>query len=697
MSANGISVEKYCPSCGLNFPQGQETIRCAGDNTVLLPVTKDELLGKIIDHKVEILTVLGAGASSTVYRARQVDLGRPVAFKLLRTDLVSSALKIQRFGQEARLIGRLDHPNVCRVYDFGILNSGQPYLVLEIIEGKSLATVLKDEGTLLVSRAVYLCKEIAEGLKEAHRKGIIHRDLKPSNIMVVETGAGETIKLIDFGLAKAFAPEREDPGASSGYVVGTPSYMSPEQVLGHPLDARTDIYSLGCIFSEMLTGKKAIDGVNAFEIMSRHLRTEPQLNRDEGGISPQLKALVLKCMRKDPDSRYQTAQEVLDALSAVETGSASLVQPVHPLHKFLRSMPGYVTAGLVCLTVLGLSLHSMNQNYVRETDHAAQLISQLKDCEARNEIDQAERLGKEAFQWLKIHGKEYSPEMIDLGRAMQRIYAREVRTQESGEYIKAVFEAQRVLAARDTSGGTDKLLAACREAGTAYLNCNSDEQAMPYLEQWLALIEKKSGNFSKDCTQPLLSLCRAEVALGNYKAADRNYRRLVELCEKHHAGHDIRLSVMNEAAELYLKMGDPEAASTLADQAVSLLAGASQPIQSKTLQRSALCAASCGQYVKASRLIDRATELNARSGASQDELQLLVLKGRYLREAKRYRQAETVSRQAVVRVTTYDTDGNLYKWAINEYAKVLEETGRKAEAETVRLTGKLSSGKKIKQ
>jgi eukaryotic-like serine/threonine-protein kinase len=578
MSAQGIAVEKYCPVCGLKFPPSDDATKCTKDGAPLLPVTKDPLIGQTVEENVELLELIGAGASSMVYRARRTNLNQLVAFKLLRSDLVSSVHKIQRFENEARMVGRIKHPNVCAVFDFGLLNSGQPYLVLELVDGKSLATVLTEESKLPTARAIHLLKQIGAGLQEAHNNGVMHRDLKPSNIMVVGSGENETVKLIDFGLARALDPDLAEQLTTSGYIFGTPSYMSPEQVLGKPLDARTDIYSLGCVFYEMLTGKKAIDGDTAFDIMSKHLQAGPEAMTDE--LPAPLQMVVVKCMQKEPANRYQTVQAVLDAVAALKTST-----PFAVYHRRLfRKLRVPITISFI-LGSIAISTYSILPFITPKSDPGAKLVAELKDLETANKLDQAEVAGKKTFDWLKAHGRAHSQEMIDVSRTMQRIYDRQARTQESGPYIKAIFEAE--------SKMTGDLIHANQRAGAAFLSTNSEKEAVPYLAAWLKLTEEKYGATSKECEQPLLDLCHAQVGSAMYSDAEQNYRRLTEISTRSDSGAqpEFLVSMYRELADLYLKMNKPKDAITFANKAVALAADVSPRAREGAWEKAGVCAA----------------------------------------------------------------------------------------------------------
>ncbi|HYX41341.1 MAG TPA: serine/threonine-protein kinase, partial [Pyrinomonadaceae bacterium] len=245
----------YCSSCGLSL---------AGDTkeTELLPaldnsfktVATDPLIGRVLDAKYELLAPLGAGGMGTVYRARRVHIGDEVAVKVLSPQYVSSSESVERFRREARAAALLRHPNVVTIHDFGEPrgDDAPAYIVMELVEGRSLKSLLIEEGKLAPARAVALMQGICAGVAAAHRRNVIHRDLKPDNIIVIppeREGERETVKVIDFGIAKLRDTDTTAATLTiAGTVLGTPHYMSPEQCRGENLDARADVYSLGAIF-----------------------------------------------------------------------------------------------------------------------------------------------------------------------------------------------------------------------------------------------------------------------------------------------------------------------------------------------------------------------------------------------------------------------------------------------------------------
>ncbi len=282
----------------------------------------------------EILAALGAGGMGEVYRARDTRLERDVAIKVLTESFTGDPDRLRRFQQEARAVATLNHPNILVVYEIGDFRDSC-YMITELLEGETLREVLVG-GALSQRRAIEYASQIAEGLAAAHDKGIVHRDLKPENIFVAKDGR---LKILDFGLAKLARTTAPTPaeGATAtvpahtmpGMVLGTAGYMSPEQVRGKEVDARTDIFSFGAILYEMLSGRRAFKGESSIETMNAILKDDPpELEVEKLKLSPGLERIVRRCLEKEPSRRFQSARDVGFALEAISgTSSASVVKP----------------------------------------------------------------------------------------------------------------------------------------------------------------------------------------------------------------------------------------------------------------------------------------------------------------------------------------------------------------------------------
>lgn len=306
----------------------------------------------------EILAILGAGGMGEVYRARDSRLARDVAIKILIESFATDADRLRRFELEARAIASLNHPNILSVHDLGSLN-GTQYIVSEFLQGSTLRTKLR--GRLPQRRTVEYATQLAKGLAAAHERGIVHRDLKPENIFLTNDGL---LKILDFGLAKQTQKAGADETTfaandhtSEGVLLGTVGYMSPEQVRGEPVDARTDIFAFGAVLYEMLTGLRAFKRNSSVETMTAILKEEPPEMPGTGdvSISPGLQRVVHHCLEKDPSHRFQSAKDLTFALENLDVSSSSL-QATATLDSARRSNPWRTaTLGLSALLLVALA------------------------------------------------------------------------------------------------------------------------------------------------------------------------------------------------------------------------------------------------------------------------------------------------------------------------------------------------------
>lgn len=283
-------------------------------------ITINQLLGSVIEGKFRIDEQLGRGAMGTVYRATQLNLERPVAIKVMRTDILSNPVAIERFKREALAIARLKHPRIVAIYDYGVADEVGAYIVMEYLDGNSLRSEIKGGVPLPTDRALRWMRQVCSAVAVAHTAGVIHRDLKPHNIFLEATQDGPFVKVLDFGLAKL--QRADEAGANltkSGTLVGSPPYMSPEQCEDLPLDAQSDIYSLGCVFFEMVTGRPPFVAASPIEVLVKHMNEKPRPPSEfKEGIPPSLDAVLLKALSKHKQQRFESATEMGQALAEIE-------------------------------------------------------------------------------------------------------------------------------------------------------------------------------------------------------------------------------------------------------------------------------------------------------------------------------------------------------------------------------------------
>jgi len=272
----------------------------------------DTLINTLFDGRYRILRKLGSGGMANVYLAEDEELGRRVAIKILNDRYANDELFIERFRREAKSAAALSHPNIVSIYDRGQAE-GTYYIAMEVIEGRSLKELILTRGPLPIGQAIAYTLEILDALRFAHRHGIIHRDVKPHNILI----GGERLKVTDFGIARAGASQMTEAGS----IMGTAQYLSPEQARGAPVTASSDLYSVGIVLYEMLTGKVPFSGDSAIEIAMKHLNELPKPpSKIRPEIPEDLDHVVLRALAKAPEDRYQTAEEFAEDLHRVEAG-----------------------------------------------------------------------------------------------------------------------------------------------------------------------------------------------------------------------------------------------------------------------------------------------------------------------------------------------------------------------------------------
>jgi serine/threonine-protein kinase len=282
----------------------------------------DPLIGQVLDGRYQVVSVLGEGGMGIVYKAKHVTLNKNLAIKVLKADVSKNQEVVERFRQEAQSATAIGNHHIIDISDFGVLSDGSTYFVMEFLDGIALTRAIEPGKPLKANRTIHIAKQLCRALGAAHDAGIVHRDLKPDNIYLIKRGGDpDFVKVLDFGIAKV-------GGAKSkltqvGQVFGTPHYMSPEQCAGTQVDKRTDVYALGVIMYEMASSRVPFDADNLMGILTKHLYEEPVRPHElppPVDVPPELESVIMKCLAKKADIRYQSMQEVLSDLEAVEQG-----------------------------------------------------------------------------------------------------------------------------------------------------------------------------------------------------------------------------------------------------------------------------------------------------------------------------------------------------------------------------------------
>jgi serine/threonine-protein kinase len=301
---------------------------------------RDSLVGRVLSDRFKILSLIARGGMARVYRAEQLGVGRVCALKVLSAGpfgLRDPAFH-GRFLREASLTSRLTHPNTVQVFDYGATDDDFYFIAMECLEGRTLQQTLREGGQLSESRSVRIALQICAALQQAHGIGVIHRDLKPANVFLVERdGQRDLVKVIDFGLVKDLSVHEEEP-ADTDTLTGSPRYMAPEQVTGRPVDARTDVYALGVVLYEMVTGKVPFDGPNAVAILMGHAKKPLRPVRDLNPmVSRSLEQIIGRCLEKAPEDRFHSMEEVITALDGLRALPST--PPGSPLSTENRTPP----------------------------------------------------------------------------------------------------------------------------------------------------------------------------------------------------------------------------------------------------------------------------------------------------------------------------------------------------------------------
>jgi serine/threonine protein kinase/Tfp pilus assembly protein PilF len=324
----------FCADCGTQFPAPDDH-SLVFTETLQAPV-HELSTGATFAGRYQIIEELGKGGMGKVYKVFDQEVQAKMALKLIKPEVSVDKNTIDRFRNELKIARDISHKNICRMYDLG-REAGNYFITMEYVSGEDLKSFIRRSRQLVVGTAIFIAKQVCEGLAEAHRVGVVHRDLKPGNIMIDKEG---NAKIMDFGIARSISVKGI---TGAGVMIGTPEYMSPEQVEGKEVDARSDLYSLGIILYEMLTGRVPFEGDTPFTIGVKHKSEIPRDPKELNAHIPQdLSRLILKCLEKDKGRRYQNAEELGADLEKIEKGIPTAERPI-PKRKTMTSKPLTVT------------------------------------------------------------------------------------------------------------------------------------------------------------------------------------------------------------------------------------------------------------------------------------------------------------------------------------------------------------------
>jgi serine/threonine protein kinase len=372
---------RFCPKDGTTIrPDVTGEVKTKKKSTATTSSAEDPLIGRLIDGKYKVVARLGQGGVGAVYEAEHVEIGKPVAVKVLHAMFGAIDEFVKRFEREARAASKLSHPGCVQVMDFGRVEEvkphddkfvGMPYLVMEFVRGRLLVDRFDEQPPISPAEAARITRDVLAPLKQAHGLGIVHRDLKPGNLMLMSDPESPVrVKLLDFGLAKEMGPDssKDAPLTQAGMVFGTPGYLSPEQAAGRPIDARADLYSLGVVLFEMACGRRPFEREDPIDVVRDHLNSAPPRPRSIApGISDALEKVILRALEKDPAKRFADCDAFNAALAACPELSGHSTATARPssIAQFLadpkrKRISLYAAGGvgaalLVTLVAVGLS------------------------------------------------------------------------------------------------------------------------------------------------------------------------------------------------------------------------------------------------------------------------------------------------------------------------------------------------------
>lgn len=503
------SLSKFCIKCGDKYASGMS--KCPKDGGELMELRQD-MIGTTFAKKYQITSILGEGGMSIVYKAKHKYMERVVAVKVLHKHLVADAVALQRFQQESQAASSLSHPNIVTVYDFGI-EEGQAFFVMDCLEGPTLQDLLEKNEKISPKEATSILVQLCDGLEHAHRKGVVHRDLKPSNLVLMPQDDGsQLLKIVDFGIAKLMPSEdgkTRQALTQTGEVFGSPLFMSPEQCMGRAPDLRSDIYSVGCLMYEALTGTPALMGDTSFETMTKHVNEMPpafkQVNADLN-VPPALEAVVFRCLQKDPEDRYQSAAEIINDLPATDRPAIRNIT-IHPL-AHMKPAQKKQTFVFPTTIVMALTITAVSSYYLFFWTGPLQdsgtpyhkfrwnVFMTLADGAAKSEHNQeAAKYLLDAEKETKYFSDRQEKYLKTLAQQSE-IYGRLAESDKVEAVSQKIFEVKRERAQSDLER-LSKILESAKNASALNKNMNDAVVNLPNVRELAATLQE-FGSFSQE-------------------------------------------------------------------------------------------------------------------------------------------------------------------------------------------------------
>ncbi|MBY0547095.1 MAG: protein kinase [Candidatus Obscuribacterales bacterium] len=563
------SCTENCSQCG-GAGAGAEC-KCAKS------CVADPWIGTVLDDRYEILSLIDSGGMSHVYRARHKSLNIVRAVKVLRKDSLSET-SLRRFEKEAKTVSSLVHSNLVGCVDFGVTREGAPYVVMEYVDGLTLSQMLRSGVVFEPARIVELMLQVCRGLHFAHRASIFHRDIKPSNLILVRDSDGnETIKILDFGIAKIQDVSEESQKLTrTGEICGSPVYMSPEQGRGMAVDERTDVYSMGCVMFELLTGNPPFVGNNAIETIMMHINCPPELGvmRDGKRVPVGLESVVLRCLEKEVDMRYRTVEELARDLESIQKGESLVGLQIS--RALSNSRLNRIRFATVVVLMLGWAGYSVWSSYFAENWRA----DLTKADSLYYDVDSAEKYLLNALKHLP------KDDQIERNRAAifmswGRLCGSKNRIDQAKQYFEKSREAAEAYQRSSKGRGASTYLPLLADAYQGLAACDLAKGNLKQAEieaKEAVLVRQRSFNVS--LVNRMLDarlLARSYVVLGDVQAGmEKNDAALesyaaAEQIEKGYDQEQLHLSTtLEKEGIVYAKIGKKEKARDLYKRAMNI-------------------------------------------------------------------------------------------------------------------------------
>lgn len=661
--------------------------------------------GEIVAGKFQIIEHIGSGGMGSVYRAYNATLEHTVALKIIHPHLTDSPGTRTRFLREVKALAAVSDDNLVRIFLSGQTEDGLLYMALEHVPGETLDLIIKRDGALLPQLAVRVAMQVCRGMAKAHAAGVVHRDLKPGNISVSENNL---VKVLDFGIART---DTDAGGITrTGVLVGSPAYMSPEQCRGQEVDARSDIYSLGCVLYEMLCGFPPVNGDSALAAMAAHLEGEVQSVPSPHAIPQRLRDIVLKCLAKAPEDRFESMDDLKNNLSAIDWDCSKLIKPAIPRETRRWGYLPYLVAGglIIALPVAIFFVHSAKSKSVQPSDDVAPLLTNSGDAEkieckhtpsrlpGRTEVqdmypDVQNRL---AFyrNWLSDHEKSKSLEpgvrQFYVAQATYQIFW-DLRKFDLGKSEEIENQRQRalqlceeILKKDPTYFGRAYFLQTARAKAAMLEYSNELEQSVKCLEDALAR-SKEDSAFVKESTDCYLQIAECKKRQNKYDEAEKLLQKVLKEIPFERQNAKQISGVMVSLSDVYHHEGRPQEALELfkdADENISwqkALAKEDWEARGGFLSKLATELKEKCHYVEAASLFDEAapmylqTEKRKKNGVA-----CLTEAADCWQSAGNTREANRAFRQAIVAGVEYGQQNDPWN-ILNQFIRCASEEQRK--------------------